>query len=172
MKTLTQCFLLSKDYADQNVSKNTLLTCMDIPLQNETCNTITHRHALSPIHTTNTKNNTILVSKRFAHQCFADSHELIRQNIHIFEALGQIRANRVFSPIRIEIRVIRVLSSLLSIFWKADSQKKTFAKRESIRPNRPTVTPCLWDKRKLQPNLADLPSHVVGVWGSPQGHSP
>ena len=34
----------------------------------------------------------------------------------IFEALGQIRANRVFSPIRIEIRVIRVQSSLLSIF--------------------------------------------------------
>ena len=36
----------------------------------------------------------------------------------------RIRANRVFSPIRIEIRVIRVLSSLLSIFWKVDSQKK------------------------------------------------
>ena len=34
----------------------------------------------------------------------------------IFEALGQIRANRVFSPIRIEIRVIRVQSPPLSHF--------------------------------------------------------
>ena len=42
----------------------------------------------------------------------------------IFEALGHIRANRVFSPIRIQIRVICVQSSLLSIFWKVDSQKK------------------------------------------------
>ena len=54
----------------------------------------------------------------------------------IFEAIGQIRANRVFSPIRIEIRVIRVQSSLLSIFWKVDSQKNRFffffSKRESI----------------------------------------
>ena len=58
---------------------------------------------------------------RFAHQCLADSRESIHKKIPIFEALGQIRANRVFSPIRIEIRV---LSSLLSIFGKVDSQKK------------------------------------------------
>ena len=31
----------------------------------------------------------------------------------IFEALGQIRANRVFSPIRVEIRAIRVQSCFL-----------------------------------------------------------
>ena len=37
--------------------------------------------------------------------------------------LGQIRTNHVFSLSRIELRVIRVLSSLLSIFWKVDSQK-------------------------------------------------
>ena len=82
-----------------------------------------------------------------------------------FEALGQIRANRVFSPIRIQIRVIRVQSSLLSIFWKVDSQKKCFffrnenrfaenirdlhAKRESIRANWPTklvmfLLPCFF----------------------------
>ena len=44
----------------------------------------------------------------------------------MFEALGQIRAKCVFSPIRIEIRVIRVQSSLLSHFRKVDSQKKRF----------------------------------------------
>ena len=44
----------------------------------------------------------------------------------ILEALGQIRANRVFPPIRIQIRVIRVQSWLLSIFWKVDSQKEGF----------------------------------------------
>ena len=44
----------------------------------------------------------------------------------MFEALGQIRANRVFSPIRIGIRMIRVQSSLLSHFWKVDSQQGGF----------------------------------------------
>ena len=75
--------------------------------------------------------------RRFAR---IDSRELIRKRIPIFEALGQICANRGFSPIRIEILVIRVKSSLLSHFWKGDSQKKGFflAKRESIRANRPT----------------------------------
>ena len=77
----------------------------------------------------------------------------IFSEIPIFEANGQIRANRVFSPIRIEIRVIRIHSSLLSIFWKVDSQKNGYlrsenrfaenirglrANRESIRANRPT----------------------------------
>ena len=50
-----------------------------------------------------------LVGRRFAHQRFADSRESIRRKRPIFEALGQIRANRVFSPIRIEICVIRVM---------------------------------------------------------------
>ena len=50
-----------------------------------------------------------------------DSRKSIRKQKTIFEALGQIRANRVFSPIRIQIRVIRVQSSLLSIFWKVES---------------------------------------------------
>ena len=49
-----------------------------------------------------------------------------KQNMPMFEALGQIRANRVFSPIRIETRVIRVQSTLLSIFWNVNSQKKGF----------------------------------------------
>ena len=56
----------------------------------------------------------------------------------IFEALGQFRANRVFSPILVEIRVICVQSSLLSIFWKVDSRRTGFLKRESIRANPPT----------------------------------
>ena len=69
-----------------------------------------------------------LVGGQFANQRFADSRESIRtKKKPIFEALGQIRANRVFSPIRIQIRgVILVQSSLLSIFWKANSQKKGF----------------------------------------------
>ena len=64
-----------------------------------------------------------LVGRRFAHQLFADSRESFflridsQKKMPILEALGQIRANRVFSRIRIQIRVIRVQSSLLSIFW-------------------------------------------------------
>ena len=71
----------------------------------------------------------VLVGWRFAHQRFADSRESIRTKKTIFfEALGQIRANRVFPPIRILIRVNRAQSSLLSIFcfWKVDSQKEGF----------------------------------------------
>ena len=45
--------------------------------------------------------------------------------------LGQIRTNRVFSPIRIDIRVIRILSSQLPIFWKVDSQKRAFSRSEN-----------------------------------------
>ena len=83
-----------------------------------------------------------LVGKRFAHQRFADSRESIRANRFVkkkkkkFEALGQIRANRVFSPIRIEIRVLRVQSSLLSPFLEGRFARKRFF--ESIRANRPT----------------------------------
>ena len=64
-----------------------------------------------------------------------DSHESIRKKEPIFEALGPIRANRILSEIRIQIRLIRVQSSLLSIFWKVDSQNQFFffSKRESIR---------------------------------------
>ena len=84
----------------------------------------------------------LLVGRRFAHQRFADSRESTRRKIPIFEALGQIRANRVFSPIRIEILVIRVQSSLLShlkkIFGRSIHEKEVFSKRESIRANRPT----------------------------------
>ena len=91
---------------------------------------------------------------RFAHQGFADSRESIRKKIPMFEALGQIRANRVFSPIRIEIRVIRVQSSLISHFLEGRFAKRngffrsenrfaenigdSHANRESIRANRPT----------------------------------
>ena len=57
------------------------------------------------------------MGRRFAQQRFTDSRESIRKTKKtIFEALGQIRANRVFSPIRIEIRAMRVQSSLLSYF--------------------------------------------------------
>ena len=57
----------------------------------------------------------------------------------IFEALGQIRAKRVFSPIRIEIRAVRVQSSLLSHFFgRLIPKKEVFLKRESIPANRPT----------------------------------
>ena len=63
--------------------------------------------------------------------------------IPIFEALGQNRANRVFSPIHIEIRVIRVQSSLLSHFLEGRFAQGVFfvSKRESIRANRPTKLP-------------------------------
>ena len=67
-----------------------------------------------------------LVGRRFAHQRFADSRESIRRKIPIFEALGQIRANRVFSPIRSDIRAIRVQSSLLSHFLKGRFAKRSF----------------------------------------------
>ena len=73
--------------------------------------------------------------RRFAR---IDSCESIRKKKPIFEALGQIRANRVLSPIRIQIRVIRVQCSLLSISGGSDSQNKGFSKRESIRANRST----------------------------------
>ena len=66
------------------------------------------------------------MGRRFAHQRFADSRKSIRKKTSIFEALGQIRANHVFPPIRIQIRVICGQSSLLSIFWKVDSQKEGF----------------------------------------------
>ena len=55
----------------------------------------------------------------------------------IFEALGQIRANLGFSPIRIEIRVIYVAA--IPLFGRS-IRKKTKSKRESIRTNRPTKT--------------------------------
>ena len=93
--------------------------------------------------------------KRFAHQRFADSRESIRRKMAIFEALGQIRANRVFSPIRIESRVICVQSlAAIPIFGRSNSQRGGFffetridsqenirdsrANHESIRANRPT----------------------------------
>ena len=95
-----------------------------------------------------------LVGRRFAHQRFADSRESIRRKIPIFEALRQIRANHVFSLIRIEIRVIRVQSSLLSHFLEgrfaktrfffrrenrfAENIRNSSANHESIRANRPT----------------------------------
>ena len=48
----------------------------------------------------------------------------------IFEALDQICANRVFSPIRIEIRVLAAISPFGRLTRK---QKKVLSKRESIR---------------------------------------
>ena len=81
------------------------------------------------------KNGEDLSGQAIRTPTFADSHESIdSQERPIFEALGQIHANGVLSPIRIEIRVIRTLSSLLSIFWNFESQNKLFfSKRESIR---------------------------------------
>ena len=68
-----------------------------------------------------------LVGRRFTHQGFAASRGSIRKRIPILDALGQIRANRVFSPIRIEICAIRVQSSLLS-----HVSEGRFAKKEVI----------------------------------------
>ena len=65
------------------------------------------------------------MGRRFAHQRPADSRESIRKEMPIFEALGQILANRVFSLIRIEVRVIRVQSSLLSHYLEGRFAKKT-----------------------------------------------
>ena len=115
------------------------------------------RDAMSP------SSSAQLVGRRFAHQRFADwrgidSRESIRNKTPIFQALGQIRANRVFSPLRIQIRVIRVQSLLSSIFCKVDSQNNGFfearidsqrilesrANRESICANRPTQFPLPW----------------------------
>ena len=62
------------------------------------------------------------------------SGQAIRKKMHIFEALGQIRANRVFSPIRIEIRVIRVQSSLLSHFLEGRFAKTGFFRSENRFP--------------------------------------
>ena len=66
--------------------------------------------------------------RRFAR---TDSRESIRRKMRIFEALGQIRANRVFSPIHIEIRVIRVQSSLLSHFLEGRFAKRRFSRSEN-----------------------------------------
>ena len=89
------------------------------------------------------------MGRRFAHQCFRRLARIDSQKkkAPIFEALGQIRANRVFSPICIQTRVIRVQFSLLSIFWKVDSQKKRFeariASRESAQKIQFPVLPFL-----------------------------
>ena len=64
-----------------------------------------------------------LVGSRFAHQLFADSRESIRKKRPKFLALGQIRANRVFSPIRI---AIRIQSLLLPLFLEGRFAKETF----------------------------------------------
>ena len=53
----------------------------------------------------------------------------------IFEALGEIRANRVFSPIRIEIRVIPVQSSPLRSIRKKKSFEAIIDFRESAHKN-------------------------------------
>ena len=66
--------------------------------------------------------------RRFAR---IDSRESIRRKIPIFEALSQIRSNRVFSRIRIEIRVIRVQSSLLSHYLKGRFAKRRFFRSEN-----------------------------------------
>ena len=71
------------------------------------------------------------VGRRFAHQHVADSCESIRRKIPIFEALGQIRENRVFSPIRIEIRVIRDHTSLLSHFLEGRFTKRRLFRSEN-----------------------------------------
>ena len=65
------------------------------------------------------------------HQCVALSGPAIRKptfrrfaridsqkKTSIFEALGQIRANRVFPPIRVQLRVIRIQFSLEGRFAK------------------------------------------------------
>ena len=49
----------------------------------------------------------------------------------IFEALGLIRANRVFSPIRIDIRAIHIQSSLLSYVLEGRFAKKIEARIDS-----------------------------------------
>ena len=67
-----------------------------------------------------------LVGRRLAHQRFADSRESIRKRKPVFEALDQIRANRVFSPIRIQIRVMRIQSWLLSNFLEGRFAKRRF----------------------------------------------
>ena len=53
-----------------------------------------------------------------------DSRESIRRKQPIFKALGQIRANRVFYPIRIEIRVIRVQSRCYPFSGRSIRKKK------------------------------------------------
>ena len=61
---------------------------------------------------------TFLVGKRFALQRFADSRESIRIKIPLLEALGQIRANRVFPPIRIWNSRGSSNPRCYPIFWK------------------------------------------------------
>ena len=103
----------------------------------------------------------ILVGRRFARQHFADSREPIRKKEPIFEALGQVRANRGLSPIRIQIRVIRVQFSLLSIFWKVNSQNKgSFRSENRFAENRPTK---IW----MLQYCASLASNLRQVWTTP-----
>ena len=72
------------------------------------------------------------MGKRFAHQRFADSRESIRKKVHIFEALGQIRANRVFPshsnsrdsrPILAAIHFLEGRFAKRLFFFEADSQR-------------------------------------------------
>ena len=93
-----------------------------------------------------------LVGKRFAHQRFADSRKSIRANrfakkytliCFFFAALSQIRANRVFSPIRIEICVICTQSSLLSHFLEGRFAI-FFQSEKRFAENRPTKIKKFW----------------------------
>ena len=96
-----------------------------------------------PIHQDELAETQDLVGRRFAHQRFADSCESIRANrfAKTMTNFWSTWPDWSESRLHIEIRVIRVLLSLLSIFWKVDSKKTIFcSKRESIRANRPTKT--------------------------------
>ena len=81
------------------------------------------------------------MGKRFAHQRFADSRESTRK-IPIFEALRQIRANRVFSSIRTEIRVFRVQSSLLIPFSGRSIRKNEVFSKARIDSQRTSAIAC------------------------------
>ena len=81
----------------------------------------------------------------------------------IVEALRQIRANRVFSSIRIELRVVRVQSTLLSHFLEGRFAKmRFFSKRESIhREYSRFACESRIDAKRIGPGADDTQAEIV-----------
>ena len=71
------------------------------------------------------------IGRRFAHQRFADSRESIRRKKTIFEALGQIRAKRVWFALKFAWFASN--PRCYPIFGRLIRKKEVSSKRESIR---------------------------------------
>ena len=80
-----------------------------------------------------------LVGRQFAHQRFADSHDLAR--------FARIASSLRFASM-IEIRAIQ--SSLLSQFWKVDSPKIVFLRSESRFVRIGPIRSCMTEEQHLR----------------------